>query len=253
MNRFAFGICAIGAAVVATPVLAADMALKAPPVPAATCTWCGWYVGLNAGYGWSQKSVLISPQPDPAFGLAPFTVSPDPKGFIGGAQIGFNQQSGRWVYGLEADFSGANISGSTTFFIPPPFGPGVQPVSEKLDWLATLRGRVGATLFPNFLIYGTGGLAVGHNSYSSNEVYLPAGPQYPSSGSSTNAGWTAGAGVEWALLGNWSAKLEYLYYDLGKHTITGASIPPSIFSVASRFDSTGNILRAGLNYKFGTQ
>jgi outer membrane immunogenic protein len=240
------------AAFCGAPAIAADMPVKAPPA-APMFNWTGWYVGGHAGYGWGRDNVLVSPEPQPAFGLVPFTTHNDPKGFIGGGQIGVNRQLGALVFGVEADFSGTDITGNV--IDPTPVllgGPGsFQQVHEKMNWFGTLRGRVGFAPSDNLLIYATGGLAVGHHTYSSL-TFFP-GTQYTGVGNATNSGWTIGGGAEWALPGNWSAKLEYLHYDLADHTITALPSPiGGIFHVDNKFDNTGNIARVGLNYKFSS-
>jgi outer membrane immunogenic protein len=230
------------------------MPVKAPVYKAAAPVdpWTGFYVGVNAGYGWGQGDVLVSPGPA-GFGLAPFTTHPNPKGFIGGGQVGYNLRSGSFVYGVEADFSGANINGSVTDPTPGQLlGPAgsFQQVNVKLDWFGTLRGRVGFTPINNLLVYATGGLAVGHYSYSSLESYPLV--IYPSAASATKAGWTVGGGAEWALPGNWSVKSEYLHFDLGSQTLVALPIPVfPPFSVSSQFKNSGDLVRVGLNYRFG--
>jgi outer membrane immunogenic protein len=238
------------------PAFAADMPVKAPPmapVVAPTYSWTGFYVGGNMGYGWDPGDVLVSPGPQPAFGLPPFTTNTHRNGFIGGGQIGYNLQSGALVYGIEVDFSGADITGSVTDLTPgPPFGPpgSFQQVNERMDWFGTLRGRLGLTPSNNLMVYATGGLAAGRYSYSSLEFF--PGVSYPATGNSINAGWTIGAGAEWAFLGNWSVKLEYLYYDFANTTVIGFQIPAGgPFFVSNGFENKGNIIRVGLNYRFG--
>ena len=246
MKKSAIIFAVVG--LIGAPAFAADLPVKAsPPAPPAAPAWTGFYVGASAGYGWSQQDVLISPLPDPLFGLPAFTANLVTHGFIGGAQAGYNFQSGSFVGGIEADFSGSDIRGNTTVNIIS--FAGIQPISQKLDWFGTLRLRAGFTPIQNLLLYATGGLAYGHTNYSSDEIYVPV--QYPSSGSSTNAGWTVGGGAEWLFTRNWSAKVEYLFYDLGHHTLTALPVPalPPFF-VTSRFDNTGNIVRAGVNYHF---
>src|SRR5207237_3144622 len=152
-------------------------------------------------------------------------------GFIGGGQIGYNWQAGNFVAGVEADIQWLSGRGSGTVAtsIPLPTFPGnfintTLAATNSVDWLGTLRGRAGFTLAPAFLIYATGGLAYGEakSSTAINQVLVgPAtgGANAPYASvanfSETRVGWTAGAGGEWMFSGNWSAKLEYLHYDLG--------------------------------------
>ena len=184
-------------------------------------TWNGMYVGLNAGYGfghsnWTNTVTQTS--------TGDFNIN---GGLIGGT-VGYNVQLSSVVVGLEADLDWSNIKGSSTAGCA-----GACQTSNS--WLGTLRGRLGYA-FDRFLPYVTAGAAFGNVK----------GTFAASSFSDTNAGWTAGVGVEYAFVTNWSAKLEYLYADLGKATcdvLCSAGVP---------FDVTfkTNIVRAGVNYRF---
>ena len=126
---------------------------------------------------------------------------------------------------------------------------------QKLEWFATLRGRLGATVTPGALAYVTGGLAVGE-IMTAGTVFGFDGDGNPVntivSSHNTKAGWTVGGGIEGRLAGNWTARLEYLYLDLG--TVSTVPTPAANATVATAFNSrvTDNIVRAGLNYKFDT-
>jgi len=274
---------------------AADMAVKAPPIAVAPpCIWCGFYVGLNAGYAWSDNSVssvgngvqiepLLSPTIPPA--AAASVTGPIPAGrsdgFIGGAQAGYNFQSRNFVFGVETDIQGLSGRGSGTvsnsvIWSPPSSVNSTLTASNKVEWLGTLRGRAGLTIAPNFLVYGTAGLAYGQVNSSvaiTQQVVgiggVPAGGAAAlvsslASASETRVGWAAGAGGEWMLSGNWSAKLEYLHYDLGgvnyngavnNFATVGAPVPVGtpIYTVNTRNSTNfrGDIVRVGLNYKLG--
>jgi outer membrane immunogenic protein len=239
----------------APAALAADMPVKAS-YQAPAWSWTGFYAGLNAGYGWGSQSVKMTG--DPAV-IQPVLLSPagvnslagDAKGFLGGGQLGYNWQSGRLVYGLEADLDAAHISSSQDIgaFL------GLARTfhgEQKLDWLGTFRGRLGYTPADRLLVYATGGLAVGHASATANlstDLGCVAGVCVSSSSSKTLAGWTAGAGVEYALMGNWSVKAEYLYYDLGHVSSSGSW---NLFPIAQVFGEVavrGSVARLGVNYK----
>ena len=124
---------------------------------------------------------------------------------------------------------------------------------QKLEWFATLRGRLGATVTPGALAYVTGGSAVGE-VMTAGTVFGFDGDGNPVntivSSHNTKAGWTVGGGIEGRLAGNWTAKLEYLYLDLG--TVSTVPTPAANATVATAFSSrvTDNIVRAGINYKF---
>ena len=275
-------------ALIGTSAFAADMPLKAPPmVPGAVpaYNWTGWYVGLNAGGAWGNDPVDNTVASNTCSGpiacaagistlnaLIPGQFDTKPSGFIGGGQIGYNFQfAPAWVAGIEADFQGANIKDGATQASAPTTVPGFTNVvtisasgSQKIDWLGTLRGRLGWLAVPRLLIYGTGGLAYGHvqtdGSFSGN-VTTP-NPANAFNGSNTvsqsdiRAGWALGGGLEWMIAPHWTIKAEYLYFDLGHVTLnqTFALVSPIPAAVSANISSEahfdGSIARAGLNYKF---
>jgi outer membrane immunogenic protein len=193
-------------------------------------------------------------------------------GVVGGGQVGYNWQVQNWVLGLEGDIQGTDEKGSRSFTCPTGvcsrgiplnivlpngvilFTPGpAVPVtmSQKIDWFGTVRGRAGVLVDPKMLFYATGGLAYGEVKTSETIGVVPTA----FSSTTTNVGWTVGAGVEGVLGGNWTAKLEYLYVDLGK--VSGSYLTPfTAFGVGFLTSSystriTDNLLRVGVNYKFG--
>ena len=277
-------IIAVSAAVLAfaTSAVAADLPVKAPPRAVDPgYNWTGFYAGLNAGYSWGRDSGPLT--------LGPFLSSDGNTTldeFIGGGQLGYNWQSRNLIFGLEADFQGTGQKGSANAICPggtttsvnsctpghlgdtvnDPALPVTASLSEKLEWLGTVRGRLGVTVTPTLVPYVTGGLAYGHISVSeavsgtnvtgtngaNGATFTPAGGSFSSS--TTKVGWTIGAGIESVLQGNWTAKIEYLYVDLG--TVSG-SFPTTLVAVSggpliAGYSShiTDNIVRAGLNYKF---
>jgi outer membrane immunogenic protein len=256
MKKFLFAalIASLGSASAFAADLPARLYTKAPFAPA-PINWTGFYVGGNLGYGWGNGDTSFSPLPDPiAFALKPTTLAPDSKGIIGGAQIGYNWQFNSLVAGLEADIQGSGIKGSVT---QPSFifgdqlitGAGDLLTSEKLSWFGTVRGRVGITTTPELLLYVTGGLAYGHAEYAA-QTHFPA-VDFPASFSKTKAGWTAGGGAEWAFARSWSAKVEYLYLDLGDESVVATpNVGFEEFNVGYTWKTRENIVRAGLNYHF---
>jgi outer membrane immunogenic protein len=241
-----------------------EMKQVAPaPPPECDFTWTGFYFGGNAGYGWGNADTRFEPLPDAATfrDLEPTTLSPDPDGFIGGGQIGFNWQWNKWlVLGVETDFQGSDIEGhDTRSDFPDIFGVGNGPdtflfAHERMQWFGSTRGRIGISPWCRLLIYGTGGVAYGNVDYSANTNF-DNGITYPVKFSETNVGWTAGGGIEYAIGHHWTVKAEYLYYDLGNENRTqnqlflGAPQGPPFF-VRYNFETTGNIVRGGFNYKF---
>jgi outer membrane immunogenic protein len=258
--------------------LAAITVLSQPAQPAEPrFNWTGFYAGANAGYGWGRSKTddtfsNADPSPAPlgvpgavlAASTSRFTMD----GAVGGAQIGYSWQAANIVYGLEADIQWSNQKGSTSFACPvPQLGQGCNELlaagmdglapttqfTQRLDWFGTFRGRFGTLATPDTLIYATGGFAYGRvetdgimTGYGVNVVRTTSFNH-----ASTQSGWTAGAGVESRFTGNWTARLEYLYVDLG--TVSGSAIasnfPPLNFAYSSRI--TDNIVRLGVNYKFG--
>jgi outer membrane immunogenic protein len=258
LRSVAFAVVAISGS-----ALAADLPVKARPLPAAApvFSWTGFYIGANIGWGWANGDVDVQPLPSATtfVNLLPQTLRTKPDGVIGGVQLGYNFQTGPWVFGFETDFQGADMKG--TFIESPiiqnngtPF-PGAGnnlTVSQKIDWFGTVRGRLGTTFFsPTFLLYGTGGLAYGRVTGNANTDFRPVGTEaYPASISDTRVGWAAGVGGEWAFAPNWSAKLEYLHIDLGDSSVTANPILPlPPFQVRYTFKTDADIVRFGVNYK----
>ncbi|MBM3529321.1 MAG: porin family protein [Alphaproteobacteria bacterium] len=212
----------------ASPALAADiparMPAKAPAYVPLAYNWSGWYLGIQGGYGFGDSRWT-----DTATGLSTGRFNVD--GALLGGTLGVNWQTGNWVLGLEGDGSWSNIRGSTTTNCVP-------NCQTRNNWLATVRGRVGHA-FGSVLPYITGGAAFGDI-----EAVGGGGTQ-----SSTEVGWTAGAGIEWALAGPWTAKVEYLYADLGKMSCSAAVCTGVAGPTDVRLDTS--IVRAGINYRFG--
>jgi len=264
MKRILGGM--VVAAALSGSALAADLDArtytKAPAV-APISNWSGLYVGGNLGYGWGDGNTDFSFLPTPAeFGINNnTTLGARSSAVIGGAQLGYNWQIGSLVTGLEADIQGSGIKGSARA-IPTVLGtafPDPRSVissEQKLSWFGTVRGRVGVTVTPDLLLYGTGGLAYGRVDASANWRFdlERVHAQAPASVSKTKVGWTAGAGAEWMFARNWSAKLEYLYVDLGSASAIGdetANVQlDRNFKVGYTWHARENIARVGVNYHF---
>lgn len=247
----AAGIATIGAA------HAADLAVKAPvskPAPIAY-TWTGCYVGVNAGGAWarSQGSMRFNDNTglnrQAVEAAEGFTF--EPSGFTGGGQLGCNYQTGNFVFGLEGDVDYLGLRSSRTVTAPFP-GGGTFTITDSTstDWMATVRPRVGYAI-NNWLFYATGGLAVTQLRF--NTTYADVfGTSENASLSDTRYGWTAGAGVEVAIGGGpWSAKFEYLHADFGTASVTGTFVGVANTFGAHSVDLKTDIVRAGLNYRFG--
>jgi outer membrane immunogenic protein len=258
MKRLLIAIVAI-AAMVAAPALAADMPLKAPPIP--VWSWTGFYLGGNVGYSWGTASWTYS---DPSF-TGTNSGSQKLDGFIGGAQIGYNWQANQTlVLGVEADIQGSAEKGSSSFSDPyfcdvcaatadTAYVNGSP--SSDIRWFGTVRGRLGVLVNPTLMLFGTGGLAYGGISTSGSFVDTfpgcsPAICTWAFNQSTTKVGWTAGGGIEGAIANssNWTWKAEYLYINFG--TLSGSSFGPDPLSYSWSTKVTDNILRVGVNYLF---
>jgi outer membrane immunogenic protein len=220
--------------------LAADMPVKAPRiVDPVVANWTGFYVGGNVGYSWGNldaTGAVISPT-----GQSNFKAN----GFIGGVQAGYNWQFNRnWVVGVEVDYQWSAEKENQSWVFPIIIGDarsGFTIANEfKLPWFATARARLGYVPSPNWLLYATGGVAVG--KVTDNASLSLGALSVSVSDSVTKTGWTIGGGVETKIgNSNWSTKLEYLYLDLG--TV-------SMFTNSVSIKARDHIGRLGLNYKF---
>ncbi len=214
-------LASIGALAIVTTVGAANaadiarrQAMPTKAVPYAPIyNWTGAYIGINGGGGWGRSDVSAP------FASGGFRTS----GGVVGGTLGYNYQMGQTVFGVESDVDWSNIRGSATC------GLGFS-CETKNSWLATARGRIGYA-FDRFLPYVTGGLAVGDIKSSVAGV---------GSSTTTKAGWALGGGIEAALSGPWTAKVEYLYADLGRGS--------SILGSDTKFNTS--LVRAGVNYRF---
>jgi outer membrane immunogenic protein len=204
-----------------TGAFAADIVSPAPEV-IPVFSWTGAYVGLNAGFGGGKVKYM-----NPASATNSFNVSSN--GFLGGVQAGYNYQIDQWVVGAEADFQGAGIKGELYGLL-----------GTKLDWYGTVRARAGMLATDRLLVYATGGLAYGHT-----KTYF-GGPGNSVSESKTKAGWTVGAGVEYAVTDHVSLKTEYAYTDLGKARVLEGAFGPEGADQKVNFHS----VKFGINYKF---
>lgn len=201
----------------ATPAMAADLG-RAPPAQAASVSWSwtGPYVGLTAGYAWGA-GVENAIGPVVADGI-PTSFSVSPKGWLAGGFGGFNYQLGAVVVGVEADLSWSDLRGSSTWDAHIVNIPAASYITldQSLDWLGTVRGRVGVNPFGGLLVYGTGGFAYGGVTVDRHYRFPPI--DLASSDTTTRTGWAAGVGLEYALTPGWSVRGEWLHVDLDRLT-----------------------------------
>ena len=258
MNKKGFLLATSAGFAFAPAAHAADMPLRAPPAPLPPAPiWTGLYIGGHVGSVWQQAQNTVSGNFTSGYFGSQVNATPTTtaSGFIGGGQIGYNWQHGSYVFGVEADFSFSGIKGgrNTGFLTPPPTLLSRSFVeSDKLPWLATVRGRIGLT-WQNFLLYATGGLAAGEHKFSQSIFTITAVRENFGSVSTTKFGWTAGAGIEASIAGNWTAKAEYLYIDLGSATVfSDTNTDQGIgLTITTSSKLTASIARLGLNYRFG--
>ena len=285
MRWRSFAVAAASTVAIAQTAFAADLGqpvYAAPPPPLAPVyNWTGFYAGLNAGVGWSGNDVntagwtlytntahsdaLVNATASASGATANVPVSTT--SFIGGGQIGYNYQIGTWVAGLEADIAGLSPSShaDTAQIITPISGVGINTsldtATRTLNYLGTVRARLGFLATPALLLYGTGGLAYGDPGLTT-DVYQIRTPRpfgnTPSGGansSGTQFGWTLGAGAEWMFLPNWSASIEYLHYDLGQisngFAITHYNMRNVLIfvnAVPAKAQISGDLVRVGVSY-----
>jgi outer membrane immunogenic protein len=232
-------LAALGCLLVATNLaFAADIApppypqpvpppVYAPVPPPPPFTWSGIYIGANAGYGFADASLTAS-------GFVSGTLAVPVSGFIGGGQVGANYQFGYGVIGIEADFDGSLQNATISI--------GGYSVTGDINYFGTVRGRVGVA-FDRVLVYATGGAGYGWASSTLTFPVFPAGSASVTS-TSSHLLWVGGAGVEFAITNNVSARGEWLYLDTG-------SIPVGtigLTTVSRRIED--NLVRAGLNWRF---
>jgi outer membrane immunogenic protein len=233
--------------------LAADLPRRHSPdlfSPAPVATWSGFYAGAQVGYAWGSDQTRIDV---PGF---PFTFSGpdhDASGTVGGAHVGYNFQTGLAVFGVEGDLELAGIEGKTRLS-----GSGAFPgysITSSLDvaFQGSVRGRLGFAMLDRMMVYGTAGVAFANveNTYSAT---LPRGNIFGASAGTSTAkfdetrwGWTLGAGVEYAIMSNWTARFEYRYTNYSAYRNAAAFLAPA---GSSEQDPDFHTLRIGASYHF---
>jgi opacity protein-like surface antigen len=225
---------------------AARMPTKAPVLAAAPMNWSGFYIGGHLGGGWSDDrwSDPFGPTVVGAFvNVAGFGDKIHAAGPLGGGQIGFNLQSGQWVFGVQADASAADLRGENTCFS----GLGGINCQRVVNSLGTVTGRVGLA-WDRSLAYVKGGGAWTNTTYNllGNTFAVTLGN---GSTSLTQWGWTVGGGFEYALTNNWTTLLEFDHIGLSNTTVafpTVALVNAQSISVRQWID----VIKVGVNYKF---
>jgi outer membrane immunogenic protein len=256
---------------------ATDMPVKALPPVAYGVNWTGFYVGGHVGYGWGNKDFSLPDIAGEKFGdcqgshqecfdfskLGSPALSHKLAGLLGGAQAGFNLQSGAFVYGVEGQLSWTGMKEDSLSKLGEfRFVNCWYDVSKEIDlkahtevnWVATLAGRIGYAV-DRVLIYAKGGVAFADQDY--NWIVTKGTKDLATAKfSDTRTGWMVGGGAEWALGHNWSATLEYNYMDFGTETLNAAtsvclSGTCSKKDVRVDIDERMHVVKLGINYRFG--
>jgi outer membrane immunogenic protein len=257
------------AALIGTPVLAADMAVKAPAPQ--TYSWEGLYIGGNVGWlGIEGVSLSGTPAdsdtlallgPCSAAAACPFSIgSASANSVTGGGQFGFNWQIRNWVVGLEADVQASSANASSTANVnAPAFGQYFATQTIKETEFGTIRGRAGMLVTPTLLAYATGGFAWAQTQEGMSFGFPSLSETAALARGSVAVGGTAGAGLEWALGNKWSVAGEYLYARFGATSLVFRTAPlgagctpggtPSCQLNVSQSSFSDNVVRLKLNYK----
>ncbi|SDA11078.1 Opacity protein [Methylobacterium sp. UNC378MF] len=246
--------------------MAADLprrALPAPPIVPPVFSWTGAHAGLFAGYGALDRAtqfVCTGPGGQPGARYCP--VIPAKRAsdgsFIGGGEVGYDWHlDSGFVAGAAADYQVTRLWGYDRQAGTFPAASGgfyrrsVAHSGQRLDDLATIRGRVGFAV-DRTLVYATGGLAAG-NVRTDNNLSLAGFPLFDGRRGEGRLGYVAGAGIEHAFSEHLSAKVEGLYYDLGSRAVLPAPSSPVLtgYHAGTRIATDGFLTRVGLNYRFG--
>jgi len=245
-------LATVGVVAMATTASAADlparMPVKAPAYVAPLYNWTGFYIGGHVGWARVDLGQTLLTAVGPFAAGTSLGGSDD--GFTYGGQIGFNYQVGAWVFGIEGELSGVDIGASGTATGVVLGVPVTINGSTGVDWIASVTGRVGYAFGPmgNVLVYGKGGIA--WMDWSACASGVIGGVAFAAGcGGGTETGWTLGAGLEWGFAPNWSAKIEYQYYDFGDQRVGFVGGP--LAGTAINTDLSTQSVKIGVNYRFG--
>jgi opacity protein-like surface antigen len=235
---------------------AAKLPVKAPPPPAQVFTWSGFYFGPHLGGGRAEGKAQSVSGPGLGF-FDPFLTDLNGSGVVGGAQVGFNWQfEPSWVIGLEGDISGAqidrteNLSPATLQGVPlAPFSS--LTLTRNVNWLASVRGRIGYA-WDRTLLYVTGGGAWANIRLEGALVRPVPLPRIFVVGiGDTQTGWVVGGGFEYAFEdSSWTIRGEFLHYQFDG--FSAESLPFNGFTARDTLGNFDvNVGRVGFNYKLG--
>jgi outer membrane immunogenic protein len=224
-RHLVLGASLLGLAI--APAFAADLPVKARPMPVATVyNWSGCYIGGNAGGKWAstRDDVTVGATTATAASTASFDRATAGT-FVGGGQIGCNwQQPGsNWVFGLEGDADWQRWSTTRTLGARVPIFVLGDTFDARSDWQASARGRIGYA-FDRTLFYVTGGAAFTNVRVGSNFIATGIFPATVASDSKTLLGATLGGGFEYAFTNNWSFGVEGRYSWYGTQTYSAGTV-----------------------------
>jgi outer membrane immunogenic protein len=227
----------------ASAAFGADLTVPAPmPPPVARFSWTSCYVGGSAGGGIGRKDItdtagLLSP----TTGFTSETL--DISGYQLGGQVGCNYQfAPNWVAGIEGAAAGGYI-GTKNSFATPGIPGDTATFKETTDLLASITARAGYA-WDRWLVYGKGGVAFVNDRYNVADFF----GTYDFDGVETRLGWTAGVGIEWAFLQDWSVRLEYDYYGFGTRNVNFIDTTISLVSGPEQIKQSVQTLMLGMNF-----
>jgi opacity protein-like surface antigen len=249
--RYSFDPRQFGAPVTAAPLY------KAPPAPAAaTFTWTGCYLGAQGGAGWGRSANDAASPSNRLADETPADFSSRPRGELVGGQLGCNYQFGTWVIGIEGEGWSSNMKQTTahignedTFRV----NPDIHTLEASNSWDAALSARFGIAFDRTFL-YGKLGLAYGAFQYA----FTDAVDNNDFNVGANQVGGILGAGVEYGITQNWTARIEYDWVNYGTNTVNTHQTEPANFLSGTPFpysfsvNETKSIIKAGVNFKFGS-
>lgn len=234
----------------------AAAAVPTKALAAADANWSGLYGGVNGGWGWTSANGTATPSGAVTGLLGTFVppLSVKNEGGLLGLQLGYNWQTGPWIFGLEGDTDAASISGTQqTLFVDAGGFEADLTGQDRVNWLATLRGRLGYNIGPG-LLYATGGAAWENAGIKTTVCSGNLGECALLNYSFTKPGWALGGGYEWMVARQWSVRAEYLHYGFAAGPAGSAAFSttfgvPGLLTVAPTRQDI-DVLRLGLNYHF---
>jgi opacity protein-like surface antigen len=228
---------------------AADMPLKAPPMPYAAYNWTAFYAGGEFGGGWATEQVTHV-EGGTSFPSGWVDNRIDFSGVLGGLYAGYNYQINHLVVGIDGDYTWANLKGAGTDVSP--VDGHIAHYSASVHWISTVTARLGYAN-NNWLFFAKGGWALAGFSDSSVQNSPSGALAHLTTGVSDRGGWTVGGGIEWGFAAHWSAKLEYDFvnFDTASYNETEDKLVKGVISFPTRSATSSlNMLKGGVAYRF---